>query len=111
MKQTATQWSTWFQNRLLSTLPFKFRLFAAICLGGSPRWPVRAVGGAHFAPPTHRTRRDGQDHLRSVPLSVATGGNDYALVPPVAPSSGTDRFGTFIGFIAFAQRSVRRYDT
>ena len=36
-----------------------------------PRWPVRAVGCAHFAPPTHRTRRDGQGHLRSVPPSVA----------------------------------------
>jgi len=44
--------------------------------------PVRAVGGAHFAPPTHRTRRAGLDHGRSVPLSVALGGSDYALVPP-----------------------------
>ena len=24
-----------------------------------PRWPVRAVDCAHFAPPTQRTRRDG----------------------------------------------------
>jgi hypothetical protein len=37
-------------------------------------------------------------------------GNDYAFVPPVAPSSRTDRFHTFDGFIAFAQRTVRRYD-
>lgn len=58
---------------------------------GPPRWPVRAVGGAHFAPPTHRTRRDGLDHGRSVPLPVALGGDDYAFVPPAAPSSRTDR--------------------
>ena len=58
---------------------------------GTPRWPVRAVGGTHFAPPTHRTRRDGLDHGRSVPLPVALGGDDYAFVPPAAPSSRTDR--------------------
>lgn len=56
-----------------------------------PRWPVRAVGCAHFAPPTQRTRRDGLDHGRSVPLPVALGGDDYAFVPPAAPSSRTDR--------------------
>jgi hypothetical protein len=56
-----------------------------------PRWPVRAVDCAHFAPPTQRTRRDGLVHCRSVPLPVALGGNDYAFVPPAAPSSSTDR--------------------
>jgi len=55
-----------------------------------PRWPVRAVDYAHFAPPTQRTRRDGLVHCRSVPLPVALGGNDYAFVPPAAPSSSTD---------------------
>jgi hypothetical protein len=56
-----------------------------------PRWPVRAVDCAHFAPPTQRTRRDGLVHVRSVPPSVALGGNDYAFAPPAAPSSSTDR--------------------
>jgi len=37
----------------------------------TPRWPVRAVGSAHFAPPTQRTRRDGLVYWRSVPLPVA----------------------------------------
>ena len=55
------------------------------------RWPVRLVDCAHFAPPTQRTRRDGLAHVRSVPLPVALGGNDYAFVPPDAPSSRTDR--------------------
>jgi hypothetical protein len=27
----------------------------------NPRWPVRAAGSAQFAPPTHRTRRDGSN--------------------------------------------------
>jgi hypothetical protein len=31
-------------------------------------------------------------HLRSVPSSVALGEDDYAFVPPAAPSTGTDRF-------------------
>jgi len=52
-----------------------------------PRWPVRAVECARFAPPTQRTRRDGLVHVWSVPLSVALGGDDYASVPP----SSTDR--------------------
>jgi len=56
---------------------------------------VRAVDCAHFAPPTHRPRRDGLDHGRSVPLSVALGGDDYAFVPPAAPVSRTDRFFIF----------------
>ena len=30
-------------------------------------------------------------HQRSVPSSVASCGNDYASVPPAAPSTGTDR--------------------
>jgi len=58
---------------------------------GTPRWPVRAVDCAHFAPPTQRTRRDGLVHCRSVPLPVALGGDDYAFVPPAAPSSRTGR--------------------
>ena len=37
-------------------------------------------------------------------------GNDYAFVPPVAPSSRTDRLGIFASFNPFAQRTVRRYD-
>jgi hypothetical protein len=56
-----------------------------------PRWPVRAVGCTHFAPPTQRTRRDSLVHCRSVPLPVALGGDDYASAPPAAPSSSTDR--------------------
>jgi hypothetical protein len=32
------------------------------------------------------------DQGRSVPLSVALGGNNYAFVPPAAPSSHTARF-------------------
>jgi hypothetical protein len=51
---------------------------------------VRAVDCAHFAPPTQRTRRDGLVHDRSVLLSVARGGNDYAFAPPAAPFSRTD---------------------
>jgi hypothetical protein len=57
-----------------------------------PRWPIRAVDGAHLTPPTQRTRRDGSVHIRSVPLPVAPGGDYYAFVPPAAPSSSTDRF-------------------
>jgi hypothetical protein len=60
-----------------------------------PRWPVRAVDYAHFAPPTQRTRRAGLVHVRSVPLPVALGGDDYAFVPPAAPSSRTDRLSIF----------------
>jgi LysR substrate binding domain len=63
---------------------------------GTPRWPVRAVDCAHFAPPTQRTRRDGLVHGRSVLLSVARGGDDYAFVPPVVPSSNTDRLSIFL---------------
>jgi len=59
-----------------------------------PRWPVRAVDSAHFAPPTHRPRRDGGIMGGSVPLSVALGGNDYAFVPPATPDSNTDRLFT-----------------
>jgi hypothetical protein len=33
-------------------------------------------------------------HLRSVPCPVALGEDDYAFVPPAAPSTGTDRFST-----------------
>ena len=47
-----------------------------------------------------RTRRDGLVHGRSVPLPVALDGDDYALVPPAAPSSSTDRLSiSFSEFI------------
>jgi hypothetical protein len=59
---------------------------------------VRAVDCAHFAPPNQRTHRDGLVHSRSVPLPVVLGGDDYAFVPPAAPSSGTDRLS-----ISFSQ--------
>ena len=36
-------------------------------------------------------------HGRSVPSSVASSGNNYAPVPPAAPSTGTDRFCTPVG--------------
>jgi hypothetical protein len=55
---------------------------------------MRAIDCAPFAPPTQRTRRDGLVHGRSVPLPVALGGDDYAFVPPAAPSSSTDRLST-----------------
>jgi hypothetical protein len=51
---------------------------------------MRAVDFAHFAPPTQRTRRDGLDHGRSVPLPVALGRDDYTFVSPAAPSNSTD---------------------
>ena len=65
----------------------------------TPRWPVRAVGSAHFAPPTQRTRRDGLVHGPVRAASRRAGGDDYAFVPPAAPSSRTDRF-------AFSKLSV-----
>ena len=41
------------------------------------------------ANPPHAPQR--LEHGRSVPLAVALGGNDYAFVPPAAPSSRTAR--------------------
>ena len=35
-------------------------------------------------------------HLRSVPSTVASSGNDYTSVPPAAPSTGTDRSCTLV---------------
>jgi hypothetical protein len=61
------------------------------------------------ANPPHAPRRSGASAVRAAVRRAS--GNDYAFVPPVAPSSRTDRFCTFDGFIAFAHRSVRRYDT
>jgi len=83
---------------------------------------VRAVGCTHSAPPTHRTRRDGLDHGRSVPLPVALGGDDLRsfrlLRRPAAPTAFARRLGVILGDSAliglnftFAQRSVRRYAT
>lgn len=54
--------------------------------------PARGVGwrrSFRSANPPHAPRR--LDHGRSVPLPVALGGDDYAFVPPAAPSSRTDR--------------------
>lgn len=45
----------------------------------TPRWPMRAIGCAHFALPIQRTGCDGLVYGRSVPF--ARGGGDYALVP------------------------------
>jgi len=56
-------------------------------------WPVRAVGGAHFAPPTHRTRRD--DWIMGGPCRWTARSTETAmrslrplrrpLAPPVFP--------------------------
>jgi hypothetical protein len=78
---------------------------------GLPRWPVRAVGYAHFTPPTHRTRRDGLGASAVRAAGRRASGSDYAFAPPVASSRRTDRFRILAGFIAFAQPSVRHYDT
>src|SRR5437867_3195900 len=61
------------------------------------------------ANPPHAPRRSGASAVRAAVRRAS--GNDYALVPPVAPSSRTDRSHTVGALIAFAQRSVRRYDT
>jgi hypothetical protein len=63
------------------------------------------------ANPPHAPRRSEASAVRVCAAVRRASGNDYAFVPPVAPSSRTDRFRTFDGFIAFAQRSVRRCDT
>jgi hypothetical protein len=61
------------------------------------------------ANPPPAPRRSGASAVRAAVRRA--NGNDYAFVPPVAPSSRTDRFPIFAGFNPFAQRSVRRYDT
>jgi hypothetical protein len=61
-----------------------------------------------FANPPHAPRRSGASAVRAAVRRAS--GDDYAFVPPVAPSSRTDRFYIIAGFIAFAQRSVKRYD-
>jgi hypothetical protein len=47
-------------------------------------------------------RRDGLAYLRSVPASVAVGGDGQSSVPPAAPFTGTDRFA-----ISLRQDTVR----
>ena len=61
---------------------------------GSPRWPVRVAGLHSFVPPPPARTATAMLHLRSEPSSVALGEDDYAFVPPAAPSTGTDRFPT-----------------
>ena len=61
------------------------------------------------ANPPPAPRRSGASAVRAAVRRA--NGNDYAFVPPVAPSGRTDRFPIFAGFNPFAQRSVRRYDT
>jgi len=61
------------------------------------------------ANPPHAPRRAGSFAVRAAVRRAS--GNDYAFVPPVAPSNRTDRSRTIDAFIAFAQRSVRRYAT
>jgi hypothetical protein len=56
----------------------------------------------------HAPRRSGESAVRAAVRRAS--GDDYAFVPPVAPSSRTDRFSVFTGFIPFAHRTVRRYD-
>jgi hypothetical protein len=79
---------------------------------GSNIAPIRAMekrSRFRSANPPHAPRRSGASAVRAAVRRAS--GDDYAFVPPVAPSSRTDRFCIFDGFIAFAQRSVRRYDT
>ena len=55
-----------------------------------PRWPVRASGLAHFAPPLHRTRHDGLVYVRSVPPPVASVGKAMrSFRPPLRPAAPT----------------------
>ncbi|HRZ56914.1 MAG TPA: type IV toxin-antitoxin system AbiEi family antitoxin [Candidatus Paceibacterota bacterium] len=61
------------------------------------------------ANPPPAPRRSGASAVRAAVRRAS--GNDYAIVPLVAPSSRTDRFLIFTGFYPFAQRSVRRYAT
>ena len=61
---------------------------------------MRAVGGAHFAPPTHRTRCDGLVLDRSVPLSVQLDGDDYAW----SADSGLESSNLGSGSLRFCQR-------
>ncbi len=57
---------------------------------------MRAVGGAHFASPTHRTRRDGSISWGGPCGFPSHDGDGYALVPVAAPSSRTDRMSTSV---------------
>ena len=60
----------------------------------------RALHSFRFAAPG--MRRDGLAYLRSVPASVAVGGDGQSSVPPAAPFTGTDRFA-----ISLRQDTVR----
>lgn len=74
--------------------------------------PARAGGrlrSFRSANPPHAPRRSGASAVRAAVRRAS--GNDYAFVPPVAPSSRTDRLPILAGFNPFAQQSVRRYDT
>jgi len=53
------------------------------------------------ANPPHAPRRSGTLAVRDAVRRAS--GNDYTFVPSVAPSSRTDRFCIFAGFIPFAQ--------
>ena len=85
---------------MLTDLPKKD--FALARAGG---W-LRSFRSAN---PPHAPRRSGASAVRAAVRRAS--GDYYAIVPPVAPFSRTDRICIFAGFIPFAQRSVRRYDT
>jgi hypothetical protein len=55
------------------------------------------AGSTHFVTPLLARAATLVIHRRSVPSSVASSGNNYASVPPAAPSTGTDRSCTSVG--------------
>ena len=63
-----------------------------VCRAGPCQWTATLISLRCL---WHAPRRGGV-HRRSVPPSVALVENDYASVPPVAPSIGTDRSCTLV---------------
>lgn len=79
--------------------------------GAAPTALARACGRlTRYSPPTHRTRRDGHGHLRSVSSPVARGRMAMRLSrPPLRPTTPTDSPGaTATSNGTMAERRVPR---